>query len=270
MSSHHSAAAGKYHALERKVRLGSDSMVELSTVPRPFREEELPEPHETERESLQSRDAYQGDLALLYKNKSNLSPMLYSSLKYSVLPSVKLRREHPDGNSKSIIYRSLFKNCYSNLDDNKYKKSLSKFHDHIMYLRNNVPPYTFMGRPDPVRALKYHRNAKIVDDANPSGVSWLPAYCSNWKNARRSPACARQGSYPPASSRANLPRLVAPSSCPSARPSAFAATSPPLSSDRPSSRPSGPSPLCIRDTIIRSSRLIILVCLRHTAIFRPI
>ena len=102
-------------------------------------------PKESQRD-IKSRETYKEELAYLYKNKQNLNPKLYRTLKYTVFSSFKLNHEVPDIESKKIIFRSLFKNCYSNIDDTDFKKNLSIYHNHISYLRKNVYPYTFMGK----------------------------------------------------------------------------------------------------------------------------
>ncbi len=97
-----------------------------------------------ERDKVDSKQTYRRELGCLYNNKSNMRPALYSSLKYTVLPSVKLRRDAPDSHAKQIVYRSLFKNCYSNMEDRRFSENLSLFHDHFVRLCNNVYPFTML------------------------------------------------------------------------------------------------------------------------------
>ena len=103
---------------------------------------------------VESRETYRKDLAILYKNKSNLNPLLYASLKSTVLPSVRLNRAVPDKESKKIINRSLFKNCYCNTEDDVYKKKLSIFHDYLTKLKKSVYPYNLMGKSNPFGTLR--------------------------------------------------------------------------------------------------------------------
>ena len=106
----------------------------------PQNNDPIEEPTDSDR--LNSREGYTAQLSCLYNNKKNLQPSLYSSLKHTVLPSIKMGREGADSYAKQIVYRSLFKNCYSNLEDESFLGKLTIFHSHFERLCDNVYPFT--------------------------------------------------------------------------------------------------------------------------------
>ena len=83
----------------------------------------------------QDTSKYINKFPCLYNNRRNLKPFHYSSLQSIILPSLELNL--PYSKEKRIVYRSLFKNCYSHMNDVNFTKKLSMFHNHFQSLCNN-------------------------------------------------------------------------------------------------------------------------------------
>ena len=145
------------------------------------------EPYKSPKVVLKSKndaeenENYIANLPCLYNNKGNISPSLYSSLKYTVLPSLKL--SVPDSHAKQIVYRSLFKNCYSNAEDEGFLGKLSLFHDHFQNLCDNVYPFTrlkeaFLNRfatmDSRENAKDQSRSKDLIKDKSKSSAGKLP------------------------------------------------------------------------------------------------
>jgi len=107
---------------------------------------------------LQETEKFISEMPCLFNNKTNLIPSLYSSLKFTVLPSLKLKL--PDNKAKQIVYRSLFKNCYSNIEDDRFMRKLSIFHTHFKDLISNVYPFTNLKQTFPEKFEAAEKTAK--------------------------------------------------------------------------------------------------------------
>ncbi len=115
---------------------------DINVLPRPENpDQELDPPMEEEQEQPIPDRTDAGEFSCLFNNRGNLKPSLYSSLRHTVLPTLKLK-QRPDSYAKQIVYRSLFKNCYSNIEDERFLKKLSIFHSHFEQLCDNVYPFT--------------------------------------------------------------------------------------------------------------------------------
>ena len=77
----------------------------------------------------------------LARSRLALSPSVYTTLKYSVLPTLKLSNQVQDPETKELLYRNLLRNYPLDMDSEGYTTKMKLFSERFTALCQRLPSY---------------------------------------------------------------------------------------------------------------------------------
>ncbi len=97
-------------------------------------------------EKAKIKEGYKAKVQFLYDNQAYLSPVHCGAVRADEPQSLRLWKPFSSEECKGVLYRSMFKACYCNINEKSFQKSMTLFHDHFAELCSHVYPFNFVSR----------------------------------------------------------------------------------------------------------------------------